>query len=166
MKRSVLSLLIVGIAIVAILIAGCQTAGNTNHNANANANANANTPVPRNENVNTGARDRGISREDFERQKERFQREARDLGRKIGSGADDLWIWTKVRTALATAEDLSDSTINVDVDNNVATLSGTVPSQAQKARAEEVARDVEGLKSVKNNLQVSPQGANRNRNAR
>lgn len=166
MKRSTLSPLVLGIVIVSMLIVGCETADNTNRNTNTNANANANSPAHRNENANAGAGDRGISREDFERQKERFQREARELGHKIGSGADDLWIWTKARAALATAEDLRDSTISVDVDNKVVTLNGTVPSQPQKAKAEQVARDVEGVKSVKNNLQVSPQGANRNRNAR
>jgi len=55
---------------------------------------------------------------------------------------------------LATSDDLSDSTINVDVDNAVVTLSGTVATQAQKTKAAQVAKGVEGVKSVRNNLTV------------
>jgi RNA-splicing ligase RtcB len=61
----------------------------------------------------------------------------------------------KPRAVLATTEDLRDSTINVDVDNEVVTLSGTVATQAQKNRAAQIAKGVEGVKSVKNNLVVS-----------
>ena len=75
--------------------------------------------------------------------------------------------------ALAAEDDLRDSTINVDVDNAVVTLSGTVANQTQKAKAERVAKGVDGVKSVKNNLTVSASGntnsnanANRNSNTR
>ena len=50
------------------------------------------------------------------------------------------------------AEDLRDTTISVDVDNDVVTLTGTVPTEAQKAKAEQVARSIEGVKGVKNEL--------------
>jgi len=50
------------------------------------------------------------------------------------------------RAVLATTEDLRDSTINVDVDNAVVTLSGTVANAAQKSKAEQVARGVTGPK--------------------
>ena len=60
----------------------------------------------------------------------------------------------KTRFDLAAADDLRDSTINVDVDNGVVTLTGTVASAAQKTRAEAVAKAVEGVKSVKNQLKV------------
>jgi osmotically-inducible protein OsmY len=36
------------------------------------------------------------------------------------------------------------------------TLSGTVATQAQKTKAGQVAKGVEGVKSVRNNLTVSP----------
>jgi hyperosmotically inducible periplasmic protein len=56
---------------------------------------------------------------------------------------------------LATTDDLRDSTINVDVDNAIVTLSGTVATQAQKTKAAQVAKGVEGVKNVRNNLVVS-----------
>src|SRR5215211_7871706 len=108
-----LTVFFISIALATIFVAGCDT--NTNTNANSNSRAAA-----RNDNANRN--DGGVSREDFDKQKDRFEKEAKDLGRKIGTGANDLWIWTKTRAALASADDLRDSTINVDVDNNVVTL--------------------------------------------
>lgn len=146
---------IVSVAVIifsAMLIAGCQT----NNNVNANRSANN----------NSRSGDWNLSREDFEKTKDRFEKEARELGRKVGNGSDDLWLWTKTRSALAYTEDLRDSTINVDVDNNIVTLSGTVANDAQKAKAEEIARSIEGVKSVTSNLQVSQGADSANRNAR
>ncbi len=80
------------------------------------------------------------------------------MGRKIGAGANDGWLWTKTRAALAAEDDLRDSTINVDVENEVVTLSGTVASAVQKRKAEEVARGVEGPKNVRNQLTISASG--------
>ncbi len=170
MNKNQLAALVAGAALFA-LAAGCQTATNTNNaNAavvtNANAGANVNANVTATANANTRTINANISREDFERERDRFAREAREAGRKIGSGANDLWLWTKARAALAAADDLRDSTVNVDVDNAVVTLTGTVANQAQKAKAERVAKGVEGVKSVKNNLTVSAGGnTNANRNA-
>ncbi|HEX7333229.1 MAG TPA: BON domain-containing protein [Pyrinomonadaceae bacterium] len=148
------------------LVAGCDNQGNVNNrNANANANANAtatSTPVV-NTNANTNT---APTRADTERDRERYSREARESGRTVGSGANDLWLWVKTRFDLAAADDLRDSTINVDVDNDVVTLSGTVASAAQKSRAEAVAKAVEGVKSVRNQLKVATGNANGNANAR
>jgi hypothetical protein len=78
---------------------------------------------------------------------------------------NDGWLWVKTRFDLAAADDLRDSTINVDVDQAVVTLTGTVASAAQKTRAEQVAKAVEDVKSVRNQLKVAPSGANANGNA-
>ena len=48
-------------------------------------------------------------------------------------------LWTKARAAPAAAEDLRDSTVSVDVDNSVVTLTGTVASNEQKTKAGQVA---------------------------
>jgi len=147
---------------VCILAIGCDTATNTNTNTNSNvavsntnANANANVNVNANTNANRRSVNANISREDYEKGKEYFAEEAKRLGRTIGTGANDGWLWTKTRAVLATTDDLSDSTINVDVDNAVVTLSGTVASAAQKTKAAQVAKGVEGVTSVKNNLTVA-----------
>ena len=162
MNKRKLLILVSAIAIL-LLASGCETTTYTNtnsnvavNNANVNTNVNANTIT----NANMGRRtvNANISREEYERDKESFAEEAKRLGRTIGTGANDGWLWTKTRAVLATTDDLRDSTINVDVDNAAVTLSGTVATQAQKTKAAQVANGVEGVKSVKNNLVVSANG--------
>jgi hyperosmotically inducible protein len=153
------------VAALAALVAGCDNTANQNATANRNANVNATatatpTPVVANSNSN-----RAPTRAEYEANKERYNREAKESGRKVGTGANDTWLWVKTRFDLATADDLRDSTINVDVDNDVVTLTGTVASAAQKTRAEAVAKSVEGVKSVRNQLKVQAGNANANANA-
>jgi hyperosmotically inducible protein len=158
MNSKKLMTLIAGVTLTVAGAVGCETATNTNTYTNANTaatNANVNANANMNTNANRRTVNANISREEYERDKESFAEEAKRLGRTIGSGANDGWLWTKTRALLATADDLRDSTINVDVDNEVVTLSGTVATQAQKTRAAQVAKGVEGVKSVKNNLMVS-----------
>lgn len=164
MNRNKFMALITGVVVVAIAV-GCDTATNTNTNTNlavSNANVNTNINANANANANTSRRtvNANISREEYERDKDSFAEDARRLGRTIGSGANDGWLWTKTRAVLATTDDLRDSTINVDVDNAVVMLSGTVATQAQKTKAAQVAKNVEGVKGVDNKLVVSanPEG--------
>ena len=159
----------IALAALLVLIAGCDNTANNNRIANANANAHANanatvatTPVV---NTNTNA-NRAPTREETEREKERYSREAKESGRTVGTGANDLWLWVKTRFDLAAADDLRDSTINVDVDKDVVTLTGTVANAAQKTKAETVAKAVEGVKGVRNQLKVGSGNANANANAR
>jgi hypothetical protein len=153
---------LVGIIVTAALalsLSGCsQTANDNTYNP---ANANANTAVATNVNANTNTK-RAPTREEYEKNKQNYTEEAKNLGRKIGAGLDDGWLWTKTRFDLAAADDLRDSTINVDVENGIVTLSGTVANAEQKAKAETVAKAVEGVKGVKNLLKVV---ANTNSNA-
>jgi osmotically-inducible protein OsmY len=100
-------------------------------------------------------KDAGITRQEYERNKESHTEEAKRLGRKIGAGANDGWLWTKTRAELANENDLRDATINVDVENGVVTLSGTVSNDAQRAKAEKAARGVEGARNVRNQLTIS-----------
>ena len=44
----------------------------------------------------------------------------------------------------------------VDVVNDVVTLKGSVASAAEKTKAEQVAKGIDGVKSVKNELKVAP----------
>jgi hypothetical protein len=154
-------------AVISISLSACDGTTNRNANSNLNANTNANTaasPSPTAvANANTG---RPPTREEYERDKDRYQREARESGRTVGTGLNDGWLWVKTRFDLAAADDLRDSTINVDVDNAVVTLTGTVASAAQKTKAEQVAKAVDDVKSVKNMLKVASDNANGNANTR
>jgi hyperosmotically inducible protein len=67
----------------------------------------------------------------------------------------DVWISTQVRSGLLTAEGLGHTgRIHIDTIDGRVTLYGTVANEAQKAKAEEIARRVEGTTSVRNLLQV------------
>ena len=154
----------IAVAALTVLFAGCDNTSNSNVAVNRNTNAAATataTPTPV---ANTNS-NRAPTRAEYEANKERYNREAKESGRKVGTGTNDTWLWIKTRWDLAAADDLRDSTINVDVDNDVVTLSGTVASAAQKTRAEAVAKSVEGVKSVRNELKVQPSTTNANANA-
>lgn len=147
MKFKFLSIVL---GITALGFAGCEsTANNANSNVrNTNANLVKATPTA------TPLDCSKMTKEEYEKNKAQCER---DKGSStIGQGINDSWLWFKTRTALAAASDLRDSTINVDVSNDVVTLRGTVASAAQKASAEKVAKGIEGVKSVTNQLQVKP----------
>ena len=67
---------------------------------------------------------------------------------------DDALIAAKVTTGLAADKHLSALKIKVASRNGVVTLSGPAPSEAARARAEEIARNVQGVTSVTNQLNV------------
>jgi osmotically-inducible protein OsmY len=68
----------------------------------------------------------------------------------------DAWITTKAKLALLTADDVSVTAVHVDTVNGNVTLHGKVKTDAEKARAEAAVKKVDGVKSIKNLLQVVP----------
>ncbi|HEY5542251.1 MAG TPA: BON domain-containing protein [Candidatus Binatia bacterium] len=75
-------------------------------------------------------------------------------GRTVGQNIDDSNTTAAVKTQLARDKASSLTRIDVDTNGGVVALNGTVESADQRARAEEIARRVSGVKSVINNLQV------------
>jgi hyperosmotically inducible periplasmic protein len=67
---------------------------------------------------------------------------------------DDATVTAKVKTALLSEPQLKSLAIDVDTAKNVVSLNGTVESEQARADAERIARQVDGVKEVKNNLQV------------
>jgi osmotically-inducible protein OsmY len=68
----------------------------------------------------------------------------------------DAWITTKVKMALLMAEDVPATAVRVDTMDGNVTLYGTVSSADEKARAEKATKDVEGVREVRDLLQVVP----------
>ena len=146
-----------GLSLAAIALSACGgTAVNTNANANIR-NANSNTAVLVNATAtpaSNSSSNSNVTREEYDKNRANYEK---DKGSStIGQGANDSWLWFKTRTALLTTADLRESTINVDAVNDVITLKGSVASAAQKTKAEQVAKDIDGVKSVKNELKVAP----------
>jgi hyperosmotically inducible protein len=71
-----------------------------------------------------------------------------------GRATADATITAAVKTKLATVKGVIANDINVDTNDGVVTLKGSVPEASQKARAEEVARNTTGVKRVVNELTV------------
>jgi hyperosmotically inducible periplasmic protein len=68
----------------------------------------------------------------------------------------DSVVTTKIKTQLATSKVSSLATVHVDTDaNGWVQLTGKVASQAEKDRAEAIAKAVDGVKSVDNQLTVT-----------
>jgi hyperosmotically inducible periplasmic protein len=66
----------------------------------------------------------------------------------------DLDIRAEVETGLARSPELKDQKIAVAVNKRVVTLSGSVDTSVQKTGAEQVARAVDGVESVDNQIQA------------
>jgi hypothetical protein len=156
MKTKLFASLLIAIGIVAV---GCNTSTNTN-NANAR---NANTAVVTNTATNTSTTyssntnrwNANISREEYEKNRSEYEKN-KGSSETIGQSVEDSWLWFKTKSALMTTSDLRDSTINIDVDNGVITLKGTVASAAEKTKANQVANGIEGKKKVVDQLKVAP----------
>ena len=67
----------------------------------------------------------------------------------------DAAISTEVETQLALQEDLAGAQIEAAAVNGQVTLTGVVPSEKARDRAEDVAEDVSGVENVQNRLRVS-----------
>lgn len=75
-------------------------------------------------------------------------------GETLGQNIDDTTITTTVKAKLAADKGSSVTRVQVDTNRGVVQLSGTVESAADRARAEQIVRGVDGVKGVANNLQV------------
>lgn len=67
----------------------------------------------------------------------------------------DAWLGVKVKSALAFHRNVRATKTDVNVTDGVAILSGEASSQAQKDLTTEYAKDVEGIKDVKNKMTIS-----------
>lgn len=99
---------------------------------------------------------RELTRADYTDEMASRERErASGYGEKVGDSLDDAWIHTKIVSKLIANPDTPERKINVDVMNNAVVLRGTVTTNEEKMEAERVAKETEGVKSVKNLLKVN-----------
>ena len=80
--------------------------------------------------------------------------EAAHAGAAVKAAVDHAAITASISAKLAKDADLSALRIDVDTKDGTVTLSGPAPTQAAKDRASQLAREVEGVKNVTNNLKV------------
>ena len=83
----------------------------------------------------------------------------RDADRSTGQAVDDTVITAKVKGEIAGKAGLGTaSDVNVEVNSGVVELSGFVATADEKVRAGELARSINGVKDVRNNISLKPQG--------
>jgi hyperosmotically inducible periplasmic protein len=89
-------------------------------------------------------------------------------GAVVAAQADtkDAWLTTKAKIALLTTDGVSATAVNVDTVDGKMTIHGKVGTAAEKATAEKTVRQIDGVKDVKNLLQVVPQDQKKRVNAR
>lgn len=72
----------------------------------------------------------------------------------VGEYIDDATITTKVKAKFVEDKAVDASAISVETLNGEVILSGFAKSSAEKTRAQELAQQVKGVRSVKNTLEV------------
>lgn len=83
-----------------------------------------------------------------------IRQDASQAATAIADGAADIAITAKVKAALAADDQLSALAINVDTSNKIVTLTGPAPTQVAADRATTMAKAVDGVTEVKNQLTV------------
>lgn len=75
-------------------------------------------------------------------------------GKTLGENIDDAGITAAVKAKLAGEKISTVTRIDVDTNQGVVALNGTVQSETMRVRAGQIARDVKGVRDVVNNLKV------------
>lgn len=156
MKPNKLIALMVSLMLAALIFSGCARTSNTDTAASNNAQAvNGNANMPSSAPAMTANANNSMATGDSITNQGRSARTNKDPDPKIGSGGNDFYLFTQARGALSADSELKNSNIVVDVKDGSATLSGTVSNAEQKSRAEQIVRALNGITSIKNQLNIS-----------
>jgi hyperosmotically inducible periplasmic protein len=90
---------------------------------------------------------------------EQAKDKAKDTAQDMKGAVSDSWLTSKTKIALFADERVKGREVSVETVGGQVFLRGKVDSDEGKKAAEEIAKGVEGVKSVKNDLQVVPSSA-------
>jgi hyperosmotically inducible protein len=82
----------------------------------------------------------------------------KEMTKETKADVSDTWITSKTKIAMFADDRVKGRQVSVETDKGVVSLRGKVDSAEAKAAAEAVAKGIEGVKSVRNDLQVVPPG--------
>src|SRR5258706_5058451 len=74
----------------------------------------------------------------------------------VGAYVDDATITTQVKARFVDNKDVDAGAIKVETLNGTVMLSGFAKNSTERSTAESIARDVNGVKSVKNEIAIHP----------
>jgi len=92
--------------------------------------------------------------EKMERKADEAKDKAKSITQEAKTGLSDAWITSKTKIALFADERVKGRQVHVETQNGVVMLRGKVDSNEAKAAAADVSKGIEGVKDVKNELQV------------
>lgn len=78
-------------------------------------------------------------------------------GKTAGQTLDDASITAAVNSKLVSDRLSNFTRIDVDTERGIVTLNGVVKSAEQKMRVADLAKEVHGVRTVNNNIQIQPQ---------
>jgi len=78
----------------------------------------------------------------------------KDMTKEAKADVSDTWITSKTKIALFADDRVKGRQISVETDKGLVSLRGKVDSAEAKAAAESIAQGIDGVKSVRNDLQV------------
>jgi hyperosmotically inducible protein len=96
----------------------------------------------------------GEAARDADAKTDEAQKKAGDAADRAGNVITDAAVTSAVKTKFLADTAISGLEIDVDTKDSVVTLTGTVPSAAEKTKALKVARETEGVKKVVDRLKV------------
>jgi len=147
---------VAALIVSSLALAACNdTTSNTN--STANANANTSTIGTRTQPTATATATPRYSEEQAREEREK----AKANKETVGQSLEDAWIHTKLVAKLISNSQTPERKINVDVVDGAVTLRGQVDTAEGKAEAERLAKDTDGVKSVKNELKVVAGNSNK-----
>jgi len=74
----------------------------------------------------------------------------------VGAYIDDATITTQIKSRMLNDKDVSGTSISVETLNGTVILSGFAKSSMERSTAEMIARDVNGVKAVRNEIAMRP----------
>jgi len=89
---------------------------------------------------------------------DKIEQKGKGAARDAKTGMSDSWLTAKTKIALFGDDRIKGRQVSVETVNGVVSLRGKVDSDSAKAAAATVAQAVDGVKSVRNDLQVVPAG--------
>jgi hyperosmotically inducible periplasmic protein len=89
---------------------------------------------------------------------DKVEQKAKAAAQNTKTGISDSWLTAKTKMALYADEWVAGRQVSVETVNGTVTLRGKVDSSGAKVAAAFIAQGVDGVKSVRNDLQVVPPG--------
>ena len=90
---------------------------------------------------------------------DKAQEKIKDTTQDVKAAASDSWLTSKTKIALFADDRVKGREVRVETVKGEVFLRGKVDSQEAKAAAEEIAKGIEGVQKVRNDLQVVPPAA-------